>query len=126
MKYMSLDQRGKCQAEYVWIDAVGGVRSKTRVRLLLLSANHHSVLFNPPFPWNPIVSPFCNFGRRKIKGRKNGHQSHTPLPCDRPTCPVLHEGFRRGFEGSLTMLTHFYDQTMSSPVKSVDELPEWN
>lgn len=30
---MSLDQRGKIMAEYVWIDAVGGVRSKTRVCL---------------------------------------------------------------------------------------------
>lgn len=32
MKYMSLDQRGKIMAEYVWIDAHGGVRSKTKVR----------------------------------------------------------------------------------------------
>lgn len=32
MKYMSLDQRGSVQAEYVWIDAVGGTRSKTKVR----------------------------------------------------------------------------------------------
>ncbi|PWY95199.1 glutamine synthetase [Aspergillus sclerotioniger CBS 115572] len=30
MKYMSLDQRGTVQAEYVWIDAVGGCRSKTK------------------------------------------------------------------------------------------------
>lgn len=35
MKYMSLDQRGKVMAEYVWIDAVGGVRSKTKVCTLL-------------------------------------------------------------------------------------------
>lgn len=32
MKYMALDQRGRIQAEYVWIDAVGGTRSKTKVR----------------------------------------------------------------------------------------------
>jgi hypothetical protein len=32
MKYMSLDQRGRVQAEYIWIDAVGGTRSKTKVR----------------------------------------------------------------------------------------------
>lgn len=31
MKYMSLDQRGSVQAEYIWIDAVGGTRSKTKV-----------------------------------------------------------------------------------------------
>lgn len=33
MKYMTLDQRGRVQAEYVWMDAVGGTRSKTKVRL---------------------------------------------------------------------------------------------
>jgi len=32
MKYMTLDQRGAVQAEYIWIDAVGGTRSKTKVR----------------------------------------------------------------------------------------------
>lgn len=32
MKYMSLDQRGHVQAEYIWIDAIGGTRSKTKVR----------------------------------------------------------------------------------------------
>jgi hypothetical protein len=31
MKYMNLDQRGSVQAEYVWIDAIGGCRSKTKV-----------------------------------------------------------------------------------------------
>lgn len=31
MKYMSLDQRGHIQAEYVWVDSVGGTRSKTKV-----------------------------------------------------------------------------------------------
>ena len=35
MKYMSLDQRGRIQAEYIWIDAVGGTRSKTKVRTAL-------------------------------------------------------------------------------------------
>lgn len=37
MKYMSLDQRGTVQAEYIWIDAVGGCRSKTRVCTFLYS-----------------------------------------------------------------------------------------
>ncbi|RYP53759.1 hypothetical protein DL768_001359 [Monosporascus sp. mg162] len=30
MKYMKLDQKGSAMAEYVWIDAVGGVRSKSK------------------------------------------------------------------------------------------------
>ncbi|KAF3407801.1 Glutamine synthetase [Talaromyces pinophilus] len=30
LKYMSLEQKGKVMAEYVWIDAEGGVRSKTK------------------------------------------------------------------------------------------------
>lgn len=34
MKYMNLDQRGRIQAEYVWIDANGGTRSKTKVWLI--------------------------------------------------------------------------------------------
>lgn len=35
MKYMTLDQRGTVQAEYIWIDAVGGCRSKTKVSTFL-------------------------------------------------------------------------------------------
>lgn len=31
MKYMNLDQRGRVQAEYIWIDSAGGTRSKTKV-----------------------------------------------------------------------------------------------
>lgn len=30
LKYMNLDQRGRVQAEYVWIDSNGGTRSKTK------------------------------------------------------------------------------------------------
>lgn len=43
MKYMKLDQKGSAMAEYVWIDAVGGVRSKSRVRNLpsLLSLSNY-------------------------------------------------------------------------------------
>jgi hypothetical protein len=33
-KYLKLSQRGNIIAEYVWIDAVGGIRSKSRVRNL--------------------------------------------------------------------------------------------
>jgi len=31
MKYMSLDQKRKVLAEYIWIDGLNGVRSKTKV-----------------------------------------------------------------------------------------------
>lgn len=34
-KYLDLDQRGKIMAEYVWIDAEGGTRSKSRVSVFL-------------------------------------------------------------------------------------------
>jgi glutamine synthetase len=30
MKYMSLDQKGNAMAEYIWIDASGGVRTKSK------------------------------------------------------------------------------------------------
>lgn len=33
MKYMRLDQKGSIMAEYIWIDAFGATRSKSRVRL---------------------------------------------------------------------------------------------
>lgn len=36
-KYMSLDQKGKIMAEYVWIDANSGVRSKTKVGFTTIS-----------------------------------------------------------------------------------------
>ena len=35
MKYMDLDQKGYSMAEYIWIDGKNGVRSKTKVRILL-------------------------------------------------------------------------------------------
>jgi hypothetical protein len=28
---MKLDQRGKCLAEYIWIDGTNGLRNKTKV-----------------------------------------------------------------------------------------------
>lgn len=46
MKYMSLDQRGQVQAEYIWIDAVGGTRSKTKVS----SHPHIRTSFSIPLP----------------------------------------------------------------------------
>jgi glutamine synthetase len=30
-KYLALSQKGSVQAEYIWIDATNGVRSKTKV-----------------------------------------------------------------------------------------------
>jgi len=30
MKYMALDQKGAAMAEYIWIDASGGTRSKSK------------------------------------------------------------------------------------------------
>ena len=33
MKYMKLDQKGYCMAEYIWVDGTNGVRSKTKVRV---------------------------------------------------------------------------------------------
>ena len=38
LKYMSLEQKGKVMAEYVWIDSCGGTRSKTKV------CRHHTPL----------------------------------------------------------------------------------
>ena len=32
IKYLKLDQKGKCLAEYVWIDGHNGLRSKIKVR----------------------------------------------------------------------------------------------
>ncbi len=37
LKYMRLDQKGNAMAEYIWIDAVGHVRSKSKVRFFSLS-----------------------------------------------------------------------------------------
>jgi len=30
LKYMKLDQKGSAMAEYIWVDAEGGVRSKSK------------------------------------------------------------------------------------------------
>ena len=50
MKYMGLDQKGYSMAEYIWIDGKNGVRSKTKVRILLdaptYSLNAHFQLFS--------------------------------------------------------------------------------
>jgi hypothetical protein len=50
MKYMKLDQKGNAMAEYIWIDAFGGVRSKSKV------GKSHGVLARiPNIPWREIV-----------------------------------------------------------------------
>ncbi len=41
MKYMTLDQKGSCMAEYVWIDGTNGLRSKTKVRLWSITSCRH-------------------------------------------------------------------------------------
>jgi hypothetical protein len=44
-KYLNLDQRGQVIAEYVWIDAVGGTRSKCKVsRFPILTIPHTTTL----------------------------------------------------------------------------------
>ena len=43
MKYMDLDQKGYCMAEYIWIDGMNGVRSKTKVGVLLLTPRIYSL-----------------------------------------------------------------------------------
>lgn len=40
MKYMSLDQKGYTMAEYIWIDGNNGVRSKTKVRGVLVAPTY--------------------------------------------------------------------------------------
>ena len=37
MKYMKLDQKGSAMAEYIWVDANGGVRSKSKVRRCIIA-----------------------------------------------------------------------------------------
>ena len=37
---MDLDQKGYCMAEYIWIDGMNGVRSKTKVRVLLVTPTY--------------------------------------------------------------------------------------
>lgn len=34
-KYLKLDQKGSIMAEYIWIDGSNGVRSKTKVSVIL-------------------------------------------------------------------------------------------
>lgn len=50
MKFMSLDQKGKVLAEYIWIDSVGGVRSKTKVSSFFDHNLFHCVLASDVCP----------------------------------------------------------------------------
>lgn len=62
-KYMKLDQKGQIMAEYVWVDAKGETRSKSRVScsaLLLCLVLRSSF----PFPRRlPLVRQFSKPGR---------------------------------------------------------------
>jgi len=53
-KYLNLDQRGSVIAEYVWIDANGGTRSKCKVSIpdiFLISSSFHYIYNNvTPIP----------------------------------------------------------------------------
>lgn len=40
MKYMDLEQKGYSMAEYIWIDGQNGVRSKTKVRITLITPTY--------------------------------------------------------------------------------------
>ena len=42
-KYITLPQKGKITAEYVWIDGSNGVRSKSRVRIPYTYSSKHVV-----------------------------------------------------------------------------------
>jgi hypothetical protein len=65
MKYMKLDQKGNAMAEYIWIDALGGVRSKSKVRK---QKPHGLPAVNPqrPSPSSGATISFssCLFGTR--------------------------------------------------------------
>lgn len=69
-KYLKLDQKGKIMAEYVWVDAVGETRSKSRVSDHPLSRaskhtksrprskqrSQHSSLFAVGTPNSPVAA----------------------------------------------------------------------
>ncbi|KAK2865198.1 hypothetical protein FQN49_003815 [Arthroderma sp. PD_2] len=76
-KYMCLDQRGKVLAEYVWVDANGGVRSKTKT-------------LNTPVT-SPDELPEWNFDGSST-GQAPGHDSDIYL---RP-CAIFPDPFRGG------------------------------
>ena len=43
MKYLKLDQKGSIMAEYIWVDSIGGVRSKSRVSSSLSSRAENTI-----------------------------------------------------------------------------------
>jgi len=64
MKYMDLDQKGYCMAEYIWIDGRNGVRSKTKVRFI----SHRS----PTYSLIPRLLGIAIFQKRSY--RTSGRQ----------------------------------------------------
>lgn len=80
MKYMSLDQRGRIQAEYVWIDAVGGTRSKTKVRTIVDFDACHVVVGTVGGAYLRSISPAQGTSRTRLlqpsASREEGQWSH--------------------------------------------------
>lgn len=49
-KYLKLDQKGKIMAEYVWVDAIGETRSKSRVSAIPFTAKKKARFSTRPLP----------------------------------------------------------------------------
>ena len=58
MKYMKLDQKGSAMAEYIWVDANGGVRSKSKVCIFLFFFTLLFAQTHIPYPLTEIAWVF--------------------------------------------------------------------